>query len=472
MGRQVGVHAADHAELVGVRGDLGEQLRDPLPALAVLSGTSTASPAASRRGCGPAGPTACRVGRAASACSRTCRRATVPRSCRGRSLAWPGPGNAGPSARAASPSSPRRPPSTTGRRRPGSRTPRRRPSSRSRRESPADIHRIDPLLTGYARDQSQVSELGAGEERLAERRPGRACRVGPARARGEIAEEREGAVALAGRRRPREGEPISPIDPTAHRRPRSRGPVRPGPRPAGSRTGCSSSRVPGPGRSSWPARPSPGSGRRSRTGRATRAPGRGPPAGRPPDAGPRRPGRRPRTNTASPSPARATAEPTGGSRSSRPLTNSTASRIASASSRRLLIRQTSVLSGSASKLRGVVGRVEPVGPAEHDPADQPLDRPAVVHELDRQGVEQLRVARRLAGGAEIVGRGTSPRPNRCSQTRLTITRAVSGFAGEASQSASSRRPLPVAIGAGVSAQSTWTSPRGTTSPGWSSSPRM
>ncbi len=37
MGRQVGVHAADDAQLVGMRGDLGEQLRDPEPALAVLA---------------------------------------------------------------------------------------------------------------------------------------------------------------------------------------------------------------------------------------------------------------------------------------------------------------------------------------------------------------------------------------------------------------------------------------------------
>ena len=34
---------------------------------------------------------------------------------------------------------------------------------------------------------------------------------------------------------------------------------------------------------------------------------------------------------------------------------------------------------------------------------------------------------------KLSGVGTSPRPKRCSQTRLTITRAVSGFAGEASQ---------------------------------------
>ena len=51
---------------------------------------------------------------------------------------------------------------------------------------------------------------------------------------------------------------------------------------------------------------------------------------------------------------------------------------------------------------------------------------------------------------KLSGVGTRPRPNRCSQTRLTITRAVSGFAGEASASANSRRPLPAVIGAGVS----------------------
>ena len=36
VGREVGLHAADDAQLVGVRGDLGEQLGDPEPALAAL----------------------------------------------------------------------------------------------------------------------------------------------------------------------------------------------------------------------------------------------------------------------------------------------------------------------------------------------------------------------------------------------------------------------------------------------------
>ena len=43
---------------------------------------------------------------------------------------------------------------------------------------------------------------------------------------------------------------------------------------------------------------------------------------------------------------------------------------------------------------------------------------------------------------KLSGVGTRPRPNRCSQTRLTSTRAVSGFSGDASHSASSSRPLP------------------------------
>ena len=46
---------------------------------------------------------------------------------------------------------------------------------------------------------------------------------------------------------------------------------------------------------------------------------------------------------------------------------------------------------------------------------------------------------------KLSGVGTRPRPNRCSQTRLTSTRAVSGFSGEASHSASSSRPLPCSI---------------------------
>ena len=37
MGGQVGVHAPDHAELVGMAGDLGKELGDPLAALAVLA---------------------------------------------------------------------------------------------------------------------------------------------------------------------------------------------------------------------------------------------------------------------------------------------------------------------------------------------------------------------------------------------------------------------------------------------------
>ena len=44
---------------------------------------------------------------------------------------------------------------------------------------------------------------------------------------------------------------------------------------------------------------------------------------------------------------------------------------------------------------------------------------------------------------KLSGVRTSPWPNRCCQMRLTITRAVSGLSGEAIQSASSSRPLPL-----------------------------
>ena len=85
------------------RGDLGEQLGDPQPALAAppeLPGRAhqlrpgDAARAIRRLAVSAEG---------ASACSRTYRRARGPRSCRGRSRAGHGPGNAGPFARAASP---------------------------------------------------------------------------------------------------------------------------------------------------------------------------------------------------------------------------------------------------------------------------------------------------------------------------------------------------------------------------------
>ena len=42
-------------------------------------------------------------------------------------------------------------------------------------------------------------------------------------------------------------------------------------------------------------------------------------------------------------------------------------------------------------------------------------------------IEQLGMRRHVAGHAEVVDALTRPWPNRCCQTRLTITRGVSGF---------------------------------------------
>src|SRR5262249_1033691 len=64
-----------------------------------------------------------------------------------------------------------------------------------------------------------------------ERRPGRAGRVGRPRSCGEVPEEREGAVPLRGRRRPREGEPIGPVDPAGGVPLDGADPPGPGPRP-------------------------------------------------------------------------------------------------------------------------------------------------------------------------------------------------------------------------------------------------
>ena len=68
------------------------------------------------------------------------------------------------------------------------------------------------------------------------------------------------------------------------------------------------------------------------------------------------------------------------------------------------------------------------GPAQHDRADQLLDRPAVVRRRRGEVVEQGGMARRADRLApKLSGVGTSPRPIRCSQTRLAMTRAVSGL---------------------------------------------
>jgi len=83
--------------------------------------------------------------------------------------------------------------------------------------------------------------------------------------------------------------------------------------------------------------------------------------------------------------------------------------------------------------------------------------------------EQLRMIGRQIRRAEVIGRGARPRPNKCSQTRLTNTRAVSGLSFDASQLANSRRPLPVVVRG--SRLKICGKPRGTALPGRSISPR-
>ena len=70
--------------------------------------------------------------------------------------------------------------------------------------------------------------------------------------------------------------------------------------------------------------------------------------------------------------------------SSSPETTSMASRIASASSRRLAARQRSRFSGSARNASFVIGGSLPIRARKDDLADELLHRPAVGHEAHRQ----------------------------------------------------------------------------------------
>src|SRR3978361_866898 len=73
---------------------------------------------------------------------------------------------------------------------------------------------------------------------------------------------------------------------------------------------------------------------------------------------------------------------------------------------------------------------------------------------------------------KLLGVATSPRPKWCSQTRLTITRAVSGLSGLAMARARSSRPLPlVAKGAAPSGERTGGNRRGASGPGVAGLPR-
>ena len=108
--------------------------------------------------------------------------------------------------------------------------------------------------------------------------------------------------------------------------------------------------------------------------------------------------------------------------------------MASKSSRRRFIRQSSAFSGI--DLRRQSGRSSLallVGRREHDPPVQRLERPAVGHERGRPGGRAARGASagRCAGRSRWAWRRAARRSGAC-QTRLTSTRAVSGLSGRRS----------------------------------------
>ena len=90
--------------------------------------------------------------------------------------------------------------------------------------------------------------------------------------------------------------------------------------------------------------------------------------------------------------------------SSRPATASSASRVASKSSRRRFIFHSQVFSGSIARHSGRSSLGLLIHGREHDLAVQPLERPAVLHEVPGQVIEQRRVRGRLAAQAEVAGR--------------------------------------------------------------------
>ena len=70
----------------------------------------------------------------------------------------------------------------------------------------------------------------------------------------------------------------------------------------------------------------------------------------------------------------------------------------------------------------------------HELLHEPLHVPARIAKIGRQPIEQLRMARRLPLRAEIVARLHQARAEQiCCHSRLTATRAVSGFSGDTSQ---------------------------------------
>ena len=306
---------------------------------------------------------------AASACSRRCPRATERLPCTGRSRAWPSAGKCG--CFGASGLVFLAPPRSRGRRRRGSRSPQAVVFSSERRDKALSIEfmrlsstdRKSPyagrvqnqvrltceLSHAWSRSrrlavwgsESTVTELRAGEQRLAQRRPRRAARL-------FLAVVRRGTsgrpfISFC-RRRPRVAEQVGPRQPgriVVARLARSLSANALG-LADDERIVHQIQRLGGNGRRRPLADDQARIGeveQRQRLGQ----PDRGRSAGRRCGACRSRSGRRrpPRKRKPTlPSPPRATELPFGGVRSSRPLSASIVSRSASASSRRFGIRQT------------------------------------------------------------------------------------------------------------------------------------
>ena len=129
--------------------------------------------------------------------------------------------------------------------------------------------------------------------------------------------------------------------------------------------------------------------------------------------------------------------------SRRPATASRLSRIASASSRRRFIRPKRRFSGSRASASAAGAAALLIGRRQHDEPVHRLHRPSRLDEPRGQEVEQAPgCVGRSPRSPKSLGVRTRPSPKWCCQIRLTMTRAVSGLSGRASQSASCSRPLP------------------------------
>ena len=137
-------------------------------------------------------------------------------------------------------------------------------------------------------------------------------------------------------------------------------------------------------------------------------------------------------------------------RSSVPPTARSASRIASASSRRGVHPPEEPVLRVDLRGRRVVVAAHLVGAREHDQPVHRLDRPAPLDEAAGQPVEQLGLAGRSPSVPKLSGVRTRPWPKCQRQIRLTITRPVSGWsavdqpAGQLQPAA--LRPAPIAGG--------------------------